>query len=74
MEKYFNGPSGVYYDPAEKFQDLIILTEVEPYQLVCTKTMKITDTIKRYDIETADYKKRKTALTPYKELVYLGEL
>lgn len=71
--KYFSGKGGVYYDPAEKFQDLILITEVEPYELIHKKTFKITK-IKRFNIETANYTKMKVALTPCDSLVYLGVL
>lgn len=70
--KYFDGESGVYYDTQKDFNDLILITEVEPYSLIDKKTFKISK-IKRYNIETSNYSYKKTALTVSDTLIYLGE-
>lgn len=73
MSKYFNGPSGVYYDTQKEFNDLILIEEVEPYELINKRTFKIIK-VKRYNIETESYSYKKTALIASKHLVYIGEL
>ena len=70
MKKYFNGPSGVYYDFKH---DRLILLEYNGTSTFDMKTKKIIG--KRYRLEMPDFKHSNLAVTGIEShTLYLGNL
>ena len=70
MGKYFDGPSGIYYNIA--MDQIVAIRFSEVVRLWNKKTCKLSKPIRKYDVEYLDGNIRDVALTNAKgNLVYL---